>query len=290
MNDLLLFFNRYNGLLLLILLEIVALYMVVRYNGYQRASTLNSANVVAGKLYETSDELKEYAQLRTLNDSLLRTNAMLLDKLAYAQSVILQQEIDSICNDTLSVFDALTEIDPNGLYEYAYIGAKIINKTTTRYNNFITINKGMRDGVQPEMGVVSSSGVVGVVKSVSEHYALIIPIINQSLRVSAKLRSNNLVGAVRWQGPDISTAVLDDIPKHFLVGLGDTVLTSGYSSFFPPNIIIGTTDTWTLPEGRNAYEIKVNLNTNFSDLEYVYVVNYLNRKELKNLEQPVTND
>lgn len=290
MKDILFFLNRFNGLVLFVTLEIIALYFVLRFNSYQRAGTLNSAGIVTGTLYEATDKVKSYAHLNTLNDSLLRENARLMEQLALAQNILLGQTIDSICRDTLPVFDALTEIDPDGLYEYAYIGAKVINKTTTRFNNFITINKGRRDGIELEMGVVSRTGVVGVVKDVSDRYALIIPLLNQSLRVSAKLRSNNLVGAVRWQGPDVHSVVLDDIPKHFLVGLGDTVLTSGYSSFFPPNIVIGTTDVWTLPEGRNTYEIKVNLSTDFENLDYVYVVNYLNRAEQKALEAPTKDE
>lgn len=285
MKDVLIFFNRFNGLVLFVSLEIIALYFVVRYNTYQRAAALNSAGVVAGTLFHATNEVRDYARLHHLNDSLSAENARLMAELGRTQQILLEQYTDSLCYDSLNVFDALDEIDPNGSYEYAYISAKIINKTTTHYNNYMTIDKGRRDGIAPEMGVVSSNGVVGVVKDVSERYALVIPILNQSLRISAKLRSNNLVGAVRWTGNDIHTAVLDDIPKHFVVGLGDTVLTSGYSSFFPPNLIIGTTDIWTLPEGRNAYEIKINLSADFETLNYVYVINYLNRDEQKALEK-----
>lgn len=288
MQNFLLFLKQYNAVILFLGLEIVALLLVLRYNVYQRSTMLNSANIVTGGIVKKADEVEGFFKLKQMNDSLLAENSQLQGQLAAAQLQLVRNKLDSICSEELPAFSYL--LDSTDLFQYRYIGANVISKTTTRMDNYLTIDRGRLDGIEPEMGVVGREGVVGVVKDVSDHFAIIIPLIHRSLRISAKLKSNNLVGAVHWNGPSPNEVVLDDIPKHLLINIGDTVLTSGYSSFFPPNLLVGFSDSWSLPDGRNFYEIKVKTATSFDNIEHVYVINYLRKLERSTIEEKAYNE
>ncbi len=283
MHNFLLFIKQYNALILFLGLEIIAMLMVVQHNVYQRSTMLNSANVITGGIIKKADDVETFFRLKQMNDSLLAENSHLQAQLTSAQLQLMRNTVDSICSEELPAFRYL--LDSTDLYQYRYIGANVISKTITRLDNYLTIDRGRLDGIEPEMGVVGREGVVGVVKDVSDHFAIVIPLIHRSLRISAKLKSNNLVGAVHWNGPSPNEVVLDDIPKHLLIDIGDTVLTSGYSSFFPPNLLIGISDSWSLPDGRNFYEIKVKTATTFDDIEHVYVINYLRKAERRDIEE-----
>lgn len=288
MYSLYLFLLKNGTFLLFILLEIVSLSLMARYNSFQRATVLNTTNAMSGAILEGIDNAKDFVQLKQINDSLSTENARLLEELAAAKHALSQQTLDSLCSEELPALSQL--IDTLNIYQYDYTGAKIINKTMLPFNNYLTINKGRADGIEKEMGVISSQGVVGVVQSVAAHYSIVIPLVHKGLRVSSKLKSNNLVGSLRWEGPDMRYAILDDIPKHFLITIGDTILTSGYSSFFPPDVMIGTAESWSLPEGRNFYQIKVKLADDFRTLQYVYVINFLKKNEKNAIEATINRD
>ncbi len=317
MRNLFLFIFKYHAFLLFLVLEIVSFGLIVRHNHFQRASFINSSQAFVGYLYNEANEWKEYIDLKQVNDSLMSENARLMAEMEAAKSV-LERDVqdgkfvfgnDTTVIDTLakvtavatpSVIDTTNTNDTNIANKgeqiiadsiFHFIGAKVINNSTNRANNFLTINKGSRHGVAREMGIIGQNGVVGVVKDVSENFATIISLLHRSMRVSAKIKRNNFVGSLRWEGTRPDRAVLNDIPKHVHVEKGDTILTSGYSSFFPQNVLIGVViDEPRSDQGSNFYKIDIALSTNFNSIQYVYVVDYIRKEEKKELEEKTQNE
>ena len=292
MYNLLSFVARFHAFFLFLGLELLCLLLIVRYNPFQRASILNSSNSIAGEVYERANNGREYMSLKEVNDSLLRENARLK-----SQVVNLEQSVEDnvelwiqeqeYCLDTsqLAYFqDFETNVD------YQFIGAKVISNSTLKPNNFITINKGRKDGVRKEMGVIGRNGIIGVVKDVSNNFATVVSLLHKSMRISAKIDRNNFIGSLRWDGKDPRYAILNDIPKHANISTGDTIVTSGFSAFFPPNIFVGVAENYFLAEGSNFFDIKVRLSTNFSSLKYIYVVDYIRKKEQEALEESLKNE
>jgi rod shape-determining protein MreC len=168
--------------------------------------------------------------------------------------------------------------------QYTYRSAKVINNSTNKYFNFITLNKGSLNGIRKEMGVISSKGVVGIVKDVSDHYTSVISILNTRLHISAKLKESGFFGSLNWDGKDYRYAWLNEIPIHAPVKVGDLVVTSGYSSIFPEGILIGTVEEVEKDKGESFFRIKVRLSVDFKDLSYVEVISNNMRDEQFNLE------
>ncbi|HRI26534.1 MAG TPA: rod shape-determining protein MreC [Chitinophagales bacterium] len=282
MRNLLYFLLRYNATITFVLLQLVCWALIIRYNNFQRAAVISSANMVSGTLLDKTVKAKNFLQLRQINDSLINENARLYAQLKSVQEQMLLQEIGANCQPNevrILPTDSVT-----GKLSFNCIPAMVINSSTNRANNIITINKGELNGIKPEMGVVSSAGLVGVVDRTSDNFAIIVPIINKGLRVSAKVKRTNFKGSLQWDDLNPLKATLHEVPKHASVQVGDTVLTTGYSDFFPPDTFIGVIDKWTLSEGSNFYTCYVKLATNFTNLKYVYVIDYLSQGEQKQLE------
>lgn len=282
MRNLLYFVLRYNAILAFVILQLICWVLIIRYNSFQRAAILNSANIVSGTLMLKTTEVRNYLSLKETNDSLVAENAHLFAKVKTLEEK-LQNEILGVSCSTENV-PFLPADSLSGKLLYQCTPAMVINSSINRANNFLTINKGSADGIKPEMGVVSNNGVVGVVNQVSEHFATIVPIINKGLRISAKIKRNNYKGSLQWAELDPLRAILHEIPKHANVQVGDTIITTGYSDFFPPDIYIGVVEKWTLSEGSNFFTTYVKLGTNFSNIKYVYVIDYLSKEEQLHLE------
>ncbi len=275
MKTLIRFLLKSKTLFLFLFLEIVSLILVVNHNQFQRSRFLNSSNAVTGKIYEFSNSVSEYFNLRTVNDNLARENAELRNRL-YAQ----ENELNFIKQD--SNYQARTDfsIEKN----YTFITAKVINASTNKYQNYITLNKGTEDSIHPNMGVINELGVVGIVSSTSSHFSIVQPILNPSSKISAKIKNSGNAGSLVWKGSDARKALLEEVPLYFSVAKGDTVITSGNSTIFPEGINVGTVREFR-KENDNFYFIEVDLFTNFNQLSYVDVISYKNAKEQKELEE-----
>lgn len=276
MQNIIFYLARYHVFLLFLLLETICLTLVYRYNHYQRSSMLSTANKVSGNLLRQVQSTQNYLHLRTINDSLMSELAQLRNQNSFLQQQLRLENEDLYCR---------THFDTTQLGLYEYVGASVINNTLYRPDNYITINKGSSNGIAPEMGVISNTGVVGIVKNVSPNFSTILSLLHRSIRVSAKFKSNNFVGSLRWDEKDSQHMLLDDIPKHAKIILGDTITTSGYSSFFPPDVMIGTVAEWKLDPGSNFYYIRIKLSSDFNSLKYIYAIKYLPKQEQENLEQ-----
>lgn len=270
MRNLFLFIEKYKTFLLFLLLEGFCLFLVVNYHSYHRSRVLNSANFFAGNIYRSYDNAVAYLSLGEVNDSLGIENARLYGQLSNSFERVPEPEVE-VCDH-----------EPQQIYKY--ISAKVINNSVNKINNYITLDIGRKHGVEKNMGVMGPHGVVGIVTNVSEHFSSVMSLLHNDCRISAKISRNNYSGSVSWNGYDEKHAMLNGIPEHVSVEKGDTVMTSGFSSIFPENIMIGNVGEYSIPGGSNFYKIRVDLYTEFSSLDYVYVIKYLLKSEKKKLE------
>ncbi len=258
MKNIWILLTKYNDVFLFILFFGIAVWLVINNNDFQRASTLNSSNALIGKIYAESSRLTDYMKLDEANQELLAENAALrisLDKVLRRDTSTLQTVLDSLGNP-----------------RYAYISARVTNNSLRQKNNYITIDKGSADGIRKGMGVISPSGIVGIVLNVSPHFATIQSLLHSDSRISAALQESQAFGSLIWgDNYDSKKAILRDIPNHVEVRRGEAVVTSGYS-LFPPGIQIGEVIATTEVGGESFKDISITLSTDFYNLQYVYVV------------------
>ncbi len=268
MRNLIYFLYRYYTFLLFFALEIFSIVVLYRYNNYQKANFLNFTGGVASQFYENVNNITNYFSLREINDSLLSENARLRGQLlnAYYQNGFAQTSI----NDTVYK------------QQYAYVAAIVVNNSVMQRNNYITIDKGSRHGIKPDMGVIGSNGVVGIITSVSEHFSTIRSALNSNTKISCMFKKNNAFGSLEWNGDDPKFSMLKYVNKHVDVTMNDEIVTSNYSTLFPQGIPVGKVYSHLIEADDNFYNIKVELNTNFSTLKNVYViVNFMKEEQLK---------
>lgn len=259
MRNLWIFINRYSNFFLFILFFGIAFVLIVRNNSFQRASALNSSNQIIGQAYQQVDYFKGYLNLNETNHTLAQENAALralLKSSNYDNSVTVK-----ITRDSLQ--------EP----EYSYIEARVINNSINQKNNYLTVNRGSRHGIEKGMGVISSKGIVGIVLNVSHNFSTIQSLLHSDTRISASLAKSQAFGSLVWgtQAHDPKKALLRDIPNHVKVEENEQVITSGFS-LFPPGIVIGTVSETGLTSGSSFLDISVLLNNDFSTLRYVYIV------------------
>jgi rod shape-determining protein MreC len=273
MRNLLKLLYAYHFLLLFIALEILCAIILFQYNKFHRAAYASASKAISGTIYENVNNLKIYLSLRETNDILARENATLRNYL----------------KNNYNTFDTTRIAIKDSIYRqlYRYQEAKVVSNSVNKQLNYITINKGAKNGIKPEMAVIGSNGVVGIIDGVTENYANIISLINVNLKISAKLKKNDYLGSVIWEGKDYEYCTLTDIPQHVVVNKGDTIVTTGFSEAFPAGIMIGTVADFNLKDG-NFYHINVRLSTSFKSLNYVYVVDNLMKTEQLQLEKTNT--
>lgn len=275
MRNLIIFIRRYFNFFLFLVIEAICLIFVFRTNNYQRAAFLNSANRLSGHLYERYNGVEYYFHLKETNDSLVAENTRLRNQLLAVNEV-----------DTAS--KVIT--DTAGQRKFLVMPAKVVNNSVNTLINYITIERGRNQGVEPNMGVISTSGVVGIVRSVSDNYAVVLSLLNKDTRISARLSRSGNFGSVRWNGNSPLYGTLTDIPRNVQIYKGDSVVTSGYSTIFPPNILIGYADAFKEQSSSNFHIIRIRFATNFYNLQYVYVVRNLMSEEQKQLEESVPHE
>jgi rod shape-determining protein MreC len=275
MRNIWLLFSKYNAFFLLILFFTISLILFLKNNSYQRASVWNSSNKLVGSAYEQVNEAKTYLSLGRINDSLAAENAKLKNQIG---SLVI---MDSIQQKTIN--DSLYQ------QQYTYILAKVINPSINKKNNYLTINRGTKHGILKGMGVTSAKGIVGIVLNVSENFATIRSILHSDTKVSAQVNGN--IGSLVWgEGNyDSRYAYLKDIQSHINIKKGAKVVTSEYS-LFPEGTLIGYVDENRTKNDSDILDIKVKLETDFSKLQYVYVINNLLSAEQLSLESKNKDD
>ncbi len=276
MENLLRFLGKASSFILFVFLQTIAVFLIVSHNNYQRSIALHSANAVTANLYESVNTFSEYFFLRTTNTLLAEENNTLKNELALLENQL--YELNKATENAIKV-------DSSGLF--SYITAKVINSSVNKQQNYITLNKGSLAGIKPDMGVVNSEGVVGIVSNVSKNFSVVIPIINPRVKVSCRIAKNDYYGSLLWEGKNAQFANLKEIPQHVVLAPGDTIITSGFSSIFPEGIFVGTIEEVNSDKYNNFYDIKVRLAVNFQTISYVNIIHFVNKNELHNIENSI---
>jgi len=279
MRNLLDFLIKYNYWFLFILLEAVCMILLFRFNHYQQGVFFTSANVVTGKVYELSGGVTSYFHLKSTNEALLDRNLALEQQLTQLEKALKQYHSDSL---------EIVSIKNTPLSDYEIFKANVINNSLTYADNYITLDKGENDGIRPEMGVVDANGVVGIVYMTSAHYAVVISLLNSKSNISCKISGSDYFGYLKWEHSDSRYAYLKDLPRHAAFNLGDTVVTSGYSTVFPAGVMVGTVDDMSDSHDGLSYLLKVKLATDFGKVNTVRILSRSGQQEQHELEKKAT--
>jgi rod shape-determining protein MreC len=294
------FLGRFGNFLLFLFLELIALAVIVTVNKPQHEISQSLLLEVSGSLAETQQTVYGYFNLVSENEKLKSRDAELESRILLLQdslnevfnrvpkSLAYMVIEDSIARDSCALQEFERIELPDSLMpvsRYHFIPAVAINNSVNLNYNYITLNKGSKHGITLDMGVISPEGIAGQVVEVSAHYSLALSVLNKKFRTGAKLLRNSNVGTMRWEGEDASYAWLDFIPQTSLIKEGDTVVSSGYSTVFPGNYMIGTVEKYNTDSQDGFFQIKVKLSTNFRGLHNVYFVQHSHRAEIDSLEQ-----
>ena len=275
MHELFTFFARNSKWFVFAVYVVLSIMLLVGGDPYHRHIYLTSANRVTASVYDFSNNATGYFNLRERNADLNRRNAELQSELLALRERI-QLMAEQQCTDTMTL--------DSGMMPFRFIVADVINNSIARPFNYLTLNKGERDGVRPEMGVIDASGVVGIVSVVGSRSARVISLLNPHFRLSCKLKRSDSFGSLVWDGRDPEVALLEELPRHTVYSPGDTVVTSGYSAVFPPGLPVGIVLDDDYNDHENFFTLKVKLLSDFTSLNNVQIVVSDISEELKSLE------
>lgn len=263
MRNLLAFLAKYNHWFVFILLEVICFVLLFRFNNFQGSVYFSSANAVAGKVYEYNSSVTTFFNMSQSNKKLSERNLILEQQVRALTQYIATHHGDSL---------AMEQCQKQALAGFKLIPAKVIQSTINREDNLITIDKGKADGIHEDMGVACGTGVVGVVYMASDHYSIVLPVINVNSNISVMIRKRGYFGFLHWKGSPSDIAYVDDVPRHARFSLGDYVVTNGYSSIFPPGIMVGKIlHVFNSSDGL-SYRVQLRLSTDFGKLRHVCVI------------------
>lgn len=261
------FILKHHFIILFLLLEVISVLLLARSQNFHRNRVVNTTNDAVGKVYEWGSEVGNYFRLSKTNRQLAEENAWLREQLA-------------IINDTTTSYFDINNRDT--IYEY--IPAQVVNNSIGQANNYIIINKGKVDGIERDMGVMSSDGIVGVVADVSRHYASIISLLHSNSMVGVRFKDSQELGVLKWKTNSYRYGMVEDIPTHVVLHHGDTVLTSSYSFIFPEDLMVGTVEDPNVKSSGALNTSKIRFATDFATLRHVYVIRNMHKPELDSLK------
>jgi rod shape-determining protein MreC len=253
--------------------------LIVNNSRFQRSKYLAVAQEVTGSLYSVSSKVEAHMNLKNKNFDLLKRIAE-LENTVYAYERQLELLRDT--NNTKKI-----EIDPIHSLIYTFIPAKVVYNNVSRQENYITLNKGSNDGIEIDMGVISSTGIVGVTIAVSPHFSLVISVLNSKFHLSCKVKNNDYSGPLVWDGKDPRYTYLQELPRHVNYEINDTVITSGYSAIFPAGLPVGKVVDSRKQKNDDYTSLKIELFTNFHTLTEALIVRNIYREEQLNLQKKV---
>jgi len=256
---------------LFLLLEIIAFSLVLQ-NNYQLATFLNSTGKVVGSVLNTFSNISGYFSLKQANESLVRENTRLRNQL----------------RDRLVFTDTLSYYHIDSMFRF--IGAKVISNTVSHQKNFLMLNKGSLHGIKRDMGVITSDGIVGTVVDVSRNFSRVMSVLHVNNKINAKIKKNNHLGTLEWNGRDYRNGFLTDIPMHVNLDPGDTIITSGNSFIFPEGIMIGTVAEYNKQPNEKFNNALISYSVDYNNVYFVYIIVNLKKNELLNLERMQPND
>ena len=260
-------FKNSNRLLFLLLL-CISLFLTIQSHSYHKSRMISSANFVTGGVYEKMNNVSEYLNLRTQNEALALENARL-------KSILFK------IKDTTEIkkIESLKGVAPDDI-----VVSKVIHNVYNTQENYLTLNTGSLEGIEPDMGVINNLGIVGIIDKTSKNYATVLSILNEKSLINAKIKKSNHFGSLKWNGKSTGFVQLIDVPRLASVRKGDTIVTGGQSVIFPENINIGTIDKIYIDNVTNYYTLNIKLFNDMTNLGHVYIIKSKNRAELNNLE------
>jgi len=249
--------------------------LLFRYNKFHQAAYMDTAGEITGNVEAQYKKVNGYFHLKKENEELRRKLTEVQNKLA--ENFSGPDTAQHIVTDTVSV-------DTSGnKRKYLYMDAEVVNNSISQPNNYFTIHRGTKQGIEPGMVVISPNGVAGVVLDVTENFSTVMSMLNKQSRISARLKKTGESGRIEWDGANPRLVQLRDIPKSVKIAKGDTVITSQYSDF-PPGVMIGIIEKVILEQSTNNYLLQVTPANDFSRLQNVFVVSNLQRNEQLELE------
>lgn len=269
MQQIINFLIRNKNNILFLLLLTFSLFLTIQSHSYQKSKFISSANFLSGGIYSWTSNINSYFNLEEYNLRLLQENERLRTRLAtYEDSLEIQTYVDT------SSFNA----------DYLFRAAEVINNNYAKVDNYLTLDSGARDGIERDMGVVTSRGIVGIVENISPNYSTVISILNSNSRINAQLKKSNHFGTLVWNGDDPNVVQLIDVPSVAAIAEGDTIITGGRSLIFPKGLPIGAVKNYSLDQSESYYNIDIQLFNDMTNIGYVYVIENTQQPEIKALQ------
>jgi len=265
------FLIRNKNSILFLFLFAVSIFLTVQNHSFHKSRFISSANWVTGGVYSWSNGINTYLNLEEYNERLITENNQL-------------RNIISNMNDSISISKQLDSTSFEG--DYIFRPSRVINNNFAKVDNYLTLNRGENSGIQKEFGVITSQGIVGIVDRVNNKYSRVISILNSRSRINAQLSSTNHFGSLVWNGQDPNIVQLIDVPRQAPVQKGDTIITGGRSLIFPEGLPIGSIKDFTLDQTQSYYTINIKLFNDMTNIGYVYVIENINKDEIKELQKP----
>ena len=282
MRNLLDFIRKYNYWFLFLLLEAISLFLLFRFNSYQKSIWLTSANAITVHLERCYADGLSFLNLREVNRELTLNNIKLQQENNLLREILSQH----VTTDTIISKNKLTEM----LKDYHLISATVLSNSIHKTDNYIVIDKGETDGVHPEMGVIGGGGIVGIVYLTGPHYSLVLPLLNHKSNLSCRIRDRRFFGYLQWDGKDPLYAVMTDVPRYAKLRIGEVVETSGFSEVFPPGLFVGRIAEISDSYDGLSYRLRINLGTGFASLRDVCVITNPHKTEVDSLKHQATSD
>lgn len=276
MRNVFLFIRRHFNFLFFLVLQIISLSFLFRYNKFHQAAFLNVSTEITGRFNEKYNGIEYYFQLKKTNEALVQENLRLRQQL--------KDNYEAPDSNRRLFYDTIRTDSGRDIRKFLMMEAKVVNNTITLPTNYLTIHRGFRQGVHANMGVTGPQGIVGSVINVSENFAIVMSVLHPNFHVVARLKNGGENGTIYWDGISPSFVSMRGIPRSASVAIGDTVLTSPTSSLFSANLIVGRVAEIVPDNTSNFYNLKLRLATNFSNIEYAYVIDNLQYDEQKRLE------
>lgn len=273
MRNILNFILKYSKWFVFTFYVVVSFVLLIDNNAYQQSVYLTSANSMAGGIYGLSSHVTGYFHLKSINESLQATNAELQSEVLNLKNKI--AELQALGIDT-------TQIGHNN-DRFGFISAAVINNNTRLPRNFFTINRGSLDGIEPGMGVVDQNGIVGIVNVTGDHLSRVISILNETQHFSVKLKGTPYIGSLTWKGEDPTIGYVEEIPRHAKFNIGDTIVTSGYSTTFPEGLPVGVVLNRVRSQDDSFFTFKIKLTPDFKTLSSVRVIKDIYKNEIDSL-------
>ncbi|RUA32492.1 MAG: rod shape-determining protein MreC [Bacteroidetes bacterium] len=271
MKALILFIWKHSFFFLFLILEGIAAFFIVSNNSYQRSTFINASNGFTAGILSSVNNFTHYIDLVETNEKLAEENARL-------QNLLPSSQIHKL-DDGFKIDSSNTN------QQYLFQSAEIISNSFQKRNNYLFLNKGKLAGVKAGMGVISSDGIVGIIKDVSENFSTVISVLHSKSAIDVKIKRNGYTGTLKWDGKDYTLAKVMNIPSHVHLELGDSITTSGNSSIFPDNVMIGTIKNFDLKNGASFYDIQLQFTVNYNKIRYVYIVDNRLKDELEELKK-----